>query len=639
MLKNKSLVFKMIVLISGGMSLVFLAIFALDYYYSDAILMNNIQENARNFTLRKVNQIETVLASVKKIPDNLAYFIEEIPDQQDQMIRMLQLAAARNEEIYGIGIAFEPYSFDPRKKYFAPYYAKERGKLTLDFLGSADYDYFSLDWYKKAIEANRLYWSEPYFDDTLMVTCAVPFYSDRNQPDHPLGIVYADISLEWLTGLVNSIQVLQSGDAYLVSKSGVIVAHKVKTLIGSQSIFQIAEERSDEALLEIGKQMIEGESGFVPFVSIARKMKGWLCFAPVPSTGWSLAVFFPENELYQDIRHINWIIRFLALAGLLLLITVVVLISRSVTRPLVTIAKAAAEIGRGQLDIELPGSQYKDEVGRLAAAFNHMSFSLKDYIQKLTETTAAKEKIESELKIAHDIQISMLPRIFPPFPDRREFDIYALMEPAKEVGGDFYDFFMIDDHKLGFVIGDVSGKGVPAALFMVISKTLLKTAFQNHLPPHQVLMQVNNMLYSDNDSSMFVTVLCMVLDLRTGNLQLSNAGHNPPLICSRESNFSYLTLPKGFVLGAMPDMQYKLQELTLKPNDTLFLYTDGVTEAMDVSENQFSEQRLQQSLQQWQGGDISEAVRSIRSQIADFARGAEQSDDITMLTVQFIKYS
>ncbi len=246
-----------------------------------------------------------------------------------------------------------------------------------------------------------------------------------------------------------------------------------------------------------------------------------------------------------------------------------------------------------------------------------------------------KKKIENELNVATEIQASMLPRIFPPFPDRKDFNIYASMEPAKEVGGDLYDFFLIDEGKLCFLIGDVSGKGVPASLFMAITKTLLKTEALRGHTPDEILYRVNNILYPENDASMFVTIFCVILDLKTGEMQFANGGHNPPLLCSNGGGIDFMQLPKSFVVGPMPDTEYKSQQMTLEPDDVIFLYTDGVTEAMNPKKELFAEERLKQCLSRLKGKKVKDIIDGVRTEIKDFAQGASQSDDITMLALRF----
>ncbi|MEI6631291.1 MAG: SpoIIE family protein phosphatase [bacterium] len=507
--------------------------------------------------------------------------------------------------------------------------------MKLDYFGAADYRYFYEDWYQIPKELNTPAWSEPYFDEIIMATYSVPFYENINGERRLKGIICADISLEWLERIVSSVKVLETGDAYLISRNGTIITHALKELIMNESIFSVAEARGDMGLRETGRKMIRGESGFVPFTSIARNKKCWMYYAPLPSTGWTLAVVFPEDEFLADIRRHNLVAGSLVLGGMMLLIIVIVLISRSITRPLRAMAKAAGAIGRGNLDIELPVVKSGDEIGKLAQAFAYMKVSLKDYINKLTEATAAKERIESELKIAKEIQTSMLPRIFPPFPDRQEFDTFAMMEPAKEVGGDFYDFFLINDKRLCFLMGDVSGKGVPAALFMMITKILLKNEALQNTPVNELLYRVNNILALDNNTSMFATIFCAILDTQTGEVEFANAGHNPPLIYRKGGDFEFLAVDKSFVLGPMQNTKFSLSKTRLNPGDMLFLYTDGVTEAMNPKKEFFSEARLKEALSRLKEKDITEIIRMLKRQISEFTQGEPQSDDITMLVLKY----
>jgi sigma-B regulation protein RsbU (phosphoserine phosphatase) len=268
-------------------------------------------------------------------------------------------------------------------------------------------------------------------------------------------------------------------------------------------------------------------------------------------------------------------------------------------------------------------------------AISLIQLSVKRFIENLRAETAARERIESELRIAAEIQMSMLPQKFPPFPDRKEFDIYAIMDPAKEVGGDFYDFFFVDNNKLCFVIGDVSGKGVPAALFMAICKTVLKTEAMRGLSPKEVIYHVNNILCPDNQMCMFVTVFCVILDVETGEMEFTNGGHNPPLLCSGNTCYEFVDVPKGFVIGAMENVQCENRKIQLKPGDVIFMYTDGVTEAMNPEKKLFSEPRLKESVTRLKDRDIKDLIHAMREEIRTYAQGEPQSDDITMMAVKF----
>jgi serine phosphatase RsbU (regulator of sigma subunit)/uncharacterized membrane protein len=311
---------------------------------------------------------------------------------------------------------------------------------------------------------------------------------------------------------------------------------------------------------------------------------------------------------------------------------------KMLTSPVSRLCAVAKNIGSGDFQTSeiYPVAKRNDELGELARTVQHMVESLKDYIRELQATTTARERIESELRVAADIQMSMLPRTFPPFPDRKEFDIYAMIKPAREVGGDLYDFFFVQPNKLCLIVGDVCGKGIPAALFMAITKALLKTAGMAGSSPDQMLSQTNNILNPENDTSMFVTIFCAILDTQTGELIFSNGGHPPPLLGNNKSGFQYLSVPRGFVIGPLPDMVFTCQSLVLNPGDSIFLYLDGVTEATDINNQLYAEVRLREALTKAKDAGPIGMVKAIQEYIETFVGDAPQADDITMLALRFL---
>ncbi|MGI6548555.1 MAG: PP2C family protein-serine/threonine phosphatase [Syntrophomonadales bacterium] len=257
-------------------------------------------------------------------------------------------------------------------------------------------------------------------------------------------------------------------------------------------------------------------------------------------------------------------------------------------------------------------------------------------LMKERATEAEKRQIEGELLVARDIQMSIVPRIFPPFPERSEFEVNAILEPAKEVGGDFYDFFFIDDEHLFFVIGDVSGKGVPASLFMAVTKTLFRAEVNRDTGPQDVMFRVNNALCRDNDTGMFVTVFCGILDTRTGQIQYANGGHNPPYVVRSNGRIENLSAG-GVALGVIEEVSYKLVELVLEIGEQLVMFTDGVTEAMDKKGNLFTDDRLVETLANHQETSAEETTGDVLTAVRSFAAGAAQSDDITILVLKYLK--
>jgi len=639
-MKRHGIAFKLILYIMTGITLIFALIFGYNYLYSKRILLNNVEDNARNLALATTNRIDKILHSMEVAATNLATFLQQSAyDDKQRLLDLIRSFVECNPEIYGSTIAFEPYAYDQSSLYFSPYFYKSKGETKFTYIGGEGYHYFYWTWYQIPKELNRPIWNEPYYDEgagnIIMSTFSVPLYKTVSGEKEFLGVLTADISLDWLQEIVSSIKIFESGYGFLISRNGTIVTHPFKDLIMHETIFSVAEARGDAYLREIGREMIKGKTGFVPFTSIVTEDKCWMAYCPVPSTGWSLAVIYPQDELMADVVNLNRTVFLLFLVGLFLLLGVIVFNARSITKPLRMLAKATRVISTGNLDAEFPQIKSKDEVGNLSESFVTMQDSLKRYIKDLTETTAAKERIESELKIAREIQMSIIPKIFPPFPDRPEFDIYAFIEPAKEVGGDLYDFFFIDDDHICFMIGDVSGKGVPASLFMAVTKTLFKANTDEGIKPDEILTRLNNELARDNESCMFVTIFCGILNTKTGEVLYSSAGHNPPLVLCREKGAEYLGTSGGVAVGALEGLSFKTEKLVLHPGDCLFMYTDGVTEAANLKDELFSEKRLRNDLSPLADRPIKAIVSSLMEKIEDFSQGAPQADDITMMIIKY----
>jgi sigma-B regulation protein RsbU (phosphoserine phosphatase) len=636
---KNSIVVKLVLVITLCSSLIFAVTLGYNYYRSRIMLEKELEGNARNLAMSLVNRVETVLTSVTKVTEGVARSLETGRYTEEELLSLLKATLENNPDIYGSGIAFEPFAFKASSRLYAPYYYREKGKIAFSRLEDSYkfVPYLYWDWYQIPRELNRLEWSEPYFDEGAgnipMSTCSVPFCAQNGGTKLLKGIVTADISLVSLTELVSSVKILKTGYAALLSRNGMVLAHPLKDAIMNETFFSIAEARNEPALRELGKKMVKGETGFILYKSLVG-VRSWMYYAPIRSTGWTLAVVFPESELLENVTRLTISMSLMGLAGILLLTLAVISIARSITKPLRSLAAATHVMASGNFDLEIPPVNSNDEVGVLAQDFQMMKESLKEYIKNLTETTAAKERIQSELNVATDIQASLLPRLFPAFPDRPEFDIFASMDPAKEVGGDFYDFFFIDQNNLCFLIADVAGKGVPAALYMMVAKTLLKSEGQRLGEPGQILSYVNNILAADNDSCMFATVFCAILDTRTGEVRFSNAGHNPPLIIDSDG-IRYLHLKSGFVLGPMEDTDYETERITMKPGDTLFLYTDGVNEATNFADELYGELQLLAALQNGPKGELEEIVHNIRTEVRRHANGAPQSDDVTMVAIKY----
>ncbi len=636
MLKNRGIAFKLVLFILFSEIAIFTFIFGYNYLVSRRIIEKNIEQNARNLVMATVNRIDSALRAVEKIPKNLLYILEDLPLTGVEVKDLLRTVVENNPDIYGAAIALEPYAYSKDKLCFAPYYCRSGGKLKFTYL---DCDSYTWDWYRIPKEVNHAVWSEPYYDEgagnRMMSTFSVPFYKSVKGKKRFMGVITADISLTWLKKIVSSIKIAQTGYGFLISKNGRFVTHPQTNLIMNETVFSVAKATNNINLQKIGREMTEGKSGFAPFTSMRTGKKCWIGYAPLSTSNWSLGILFPQDELMSDITDLNHAVWALSVGGFLILMVVIIIIAGSITRPLRALSKATEGIATGDLDVELPQIRSQDEVGVLAESFKQMEDSLKQYIKDLTETTAAKERIESELYVARDIQMGMLPTVPPPFPDIALFDIYATLEPAREVGGDLYNFFFMDDDHLCFAVGDVAGKGVPAALFMTVTQTLIKTKGIKGLSPGEILESVNKDLSLENPSFMFVTLFVGILHIRTGALQFSSGGHNPPYIIRADGKIEAMELTGGIPLGIVEDFSYQSKMTGLKKDDTIFLYTDGVTEAMNEKHELFSSARLEEDLLGLKDKPVEQMAGGIMESIEAFSRGTPQTDDITILLLRF----
>jgi sigma-B regulation protein RsbU (phosphoserine phosphatase) len=637
MFLNRGIAFRLTVFILACCSAIFAVTFGYNYLVSRRIIVRNIEENARSLTAVTVNKIETVLRAVEKVPQNLAYSLEDSSYRREGLMQLLRTVVENNPEIYGSTIAFEPLAFDGATPALAPYYYKNGGKLKFSDLAADAYRYSEWDWYRIPKEQQKPVWTEPYFDkgggNVVMSTYSVPFYRNQGGEKRFAGIVTADVYLSWLQDLVSSIRVGETGYGFLISRKGTIVTHPRRELIMHATLSGIAGTRGDERLREIAAAMASGKSGFVPAGSTMTGTECWIAYAPIPSAGWSLGVLFPRGELMADVASLNRTVLLIGLAGVLFLLAVIVSVSSSITKPLRKLSRTTRDIARGNLDFAVPAVPAHDEVGQLADSFVVMRDSLKKYIAELTATTAAKERMESELAIAHDIQMSLLPA---GFPRREEFELYAVLQPAREVGGDLYDFFPLDDDRLCIVIGDVSGKGVPAALFMAMTKTLIKAVARSRGQPDEVLRRVNEEIVAGNERCMFVSAWCGILDIAAGEVWYANAGHNPPLAILAGGGVEFLRGAGGAVVGVVEEERYERARLLLRPGDTLVLYTDGVTEAFNGQREQFTEERLAREASALRGERAQELAMGILLAVRSFAGAAPQSDDITVMALQYL---
>ncbi|MDR2089204.1 MAG: SpoIIE family protein phosphatase [Clostridiales Family XIII bacterium] len=518
------------------------------------------------------------------------------------------------------------------------------------------YDPTSRTWYIGAKEKGDVYWSDVFLDSSgrgLSLSCSMPFFDKRS--GELKGVAGCGAMLDSISAIIKATNVDKEGYAFLLNDKGeVLISPKLPdyTTDGGGDFSPQSLLESDEASTrDLAKRMTQGENGVKQL-----RLNGedvYVGYAPLARNNWSVGVVVAEDDVLapvnemraqilalrdtseQNMREDTMFLVILLLVCSLLAIAAAIALSlrfaNRLTDPIISLNRGVQEVSEGNLNAEI-AVKSDDEIGQLATAFNAMTLRLRDYIKHLSEVTAERERMAAEMNVAQKIQTSMLPSVFPPFPDRREFDLYAEMIPAKEVGGDFYDFFLIDENRLGVLIADVSGKSVPAALFMVIAKTLLRNHLRQGQSPEEVFFVVNNQLAENNETAMFVTSFMGVLEIDTGVFTYVNAGHVPPALRRDERGFEWLDIEPGFILGGLENIRFEAMRTRFFPGDMLFLYTDGVSEADNTAGELFGEDRVTDALNAAASAAASASgcVSTMRENVRRFANGADQSDDITM---------
>lgn len=395
--------FKLVSSIFLSISLIFIIIFLYNYNVILSIVERDIETNAENLAQNKINQVEKVLISVEQIPKNTAKLIEQIPFSEEELMKILFAMVESNPEIYGATIAFEPYMFDKSKKYFAPYVYKSFGSLKSTTLGTESYNYHNSDWYRRPKTLGQAIWSEPYYDDgggnVMMSTFSVPIYKTISEEKRVIGVITADVSLNWLDQIVSTIKVLKSGYGIIISKEGKLVTHSETDGTNPETIYELAKAKNSPQMERAANKMLKGQTGFIKISQIDRTdgKNYWVYYAPIPHNGWSLAVIYPLGELTIELDTLNSKILGLGVMGIIIVFIVIMIISKSITKPLRELAIATDHIAQDKMNISLPEVKSTDEIGHLTKSFIIMHDELK---KKMTELRQANEGLlETKTKL------------------------------------------------------------------------------------------------------------------------------------------------------------------------------------------------------------------------------------------------
>ncbi len=584
-------------------------------------------------------RVEGILNRVEVASNMTKWLVQRHPNKADSMFVYSRSMLVNNPDFYNCSIAFEPYYFKDKGRYFSAY-TKHIGDSIRTIQGGSDsYQYFFTDWYLMSTLLDKPCWTEPYMDLDVATNTSemVTSYCQtiKNEDGQKIGVINTSLSITWLSNTISATKPYPNSYSIMIGRGGTYFVHPDTTKITRQTIFTQTLEHPDTAMVALGHAMQRGEEG-MKHMNIDGK-DCYVFYKPLGNTGCSMAIVCPEKDIFGGFDRLRRSVMGIVILGLLLMLYLFIRIITRELSPLRRLAHEAETIASGQFDAELPDFERIDEIGQLSHSFAGMQQSLVKYIEELKETTAQKASIESDLRIANGIQMGMLPENFPTRGDRDDVQLYASLTPAKEVGGDLFDFYFRDD-KLFFCIGDVSGKGVPASLFMAVTRAVFRTTSAHESKPDRIIKVMNQMIADMNKTNMFVTLFVGVLDLPTGILHYSNAGHDAPLLVG--AGVGELPCDSNIPVGVMPDWDYTLQEAQIYTNTTIFLFTDGLTEATNADYKLFEMERINdvavKALAQQQQ-EPQQLISLMTEAVHEFVGDAEQSDDLTMMAIQYIK--
>jgi sigma-B regulation protein RsbU (phosphoserine phosphatase) len=631
----RGLAFKQSLMILAAITIVFGLIFGIMSYKTQNMLNKMTVENGEETSRANVNYIDKLFNASKLIGEDLSHKLTDHPmtksDMDDFLLQSLFNARNLVPQVVAVVVAYEP-GMGPENTEGEYMRLARFDHVDTKLVSGANYQ--DKEWYSSTRDGRKSRWQEPFIGEFVpepIAVYTVPlFKKDKNGEDVLVGVLAVDMSIEFLKEEIGSIPVSNSGYALVTTAKNLAVAYPKELAQGKRNRDIIVREKRGQKLIVFDRKGKDSSGLFIG--TVADGEESAIYYTTINSTNWTFMVVWPIQKYLEDQSAMRRLFLLMALGGYGIIFVIILLISFRVAKPLKELAMAARKLGRGNFDVAIPKMKGRDEVAEFAWAFSNMLTELKDNIEKQKDM----KRIERELDLARNIQLSMLPgeeRDENSDDDRHELAPFLL--PAKEVGGDFYDFFKIDNDHLCVVIGDVSGKGVAAALFMMVARIILRTMTKNLKSVVDAFNKTNYALAKRNQLNMFVTVWAGIIDLRTGHIDFASAGHNPPAIRHKDGSVEFIPSKAGLVMAAMESTVYKLQTCEMKKGDTLFLYTDGVTEATDSNNQLFNNDRLIEALKKSGNMNTADTCSFVKKEIDSFVKDAPQFDDITMLAIKF----
>ena len=621
-------------------SLVLLASLGFMFSQSKKSVRQEALNRAEQVLDNTVQRVTNVLDRVEVATDNMDWLPVRHLKTPDSMFVYSRRILENNPELNGCSISFEPYYFPGKGKYFSAYSLNQDGEILTEQEGGPHYEYFTFDWYQMAKLLDEPCWTEPYFDfnpdgfysQEMIASYCKPL---KDAQGRYIGTISVDLPLGWLSETIAAVKPDPHSYSIMIGRGGTFFVHPDSTKLFYQTIFTETLEREDPDRTALGKAMQAGEEGMKQMVIDGQNC--YVFYKPLGTTNWSMGLVCPEKDILSGYKRLQQAVLIIVVLGLLLMLDLISRVIRNELEPLSELNRQAKTIAAGHFQEELVDEGRIDEIGQLNRSFAGMQHSLINYIDELKQTTAQKASIEHELKVASDIQMAMVPRKFPAFPERNDIDLFAAMVPAKEVGGDLYDYFILDE-QLYFCIGDVSGKGIPASLLMAVTRNLFRIIAQQGHTPESIAMQINSVLSRDNEQGMFVTMFIGQIDLKDGVLRYCNCGHNPPVIVRKDGKAEFIPVKyTNRPLGVWEEGGFQGETLGCIRGELLLCYTDGLNEAENMKQELLGNDTVIRLMTECARMSAEEVIRKLELEVERHRAGAIPNDDLTLLCLRLRK--
>jgi len=623
MLKFNSIKTNLIFYLIFALIPVFAVLFYTGGNYIKDILYKNTLLNAQMLASEAARDIKDITFALSTKPKEIADLAGNNLTSIDEINKLMESYVKNNILIYGMALSYLP-KYSPNKGYYCNYYYMQNGKIKAKQLIPPLYDYTKFDWFKKPLQLKKSIWSKPYFDkgggNIWMSTYSVPIF---NRNGKVIGIATADVSIKFLTKIVKRIKILKTGGAFLFTKDGYVLAPLGNNNVMKKSIAKILSLYNKEKFRDLASTVFEKK---VSYGSVhINKARYLIYYTPIRGTGWIIGVAFPKSELFLPMQKVKLYSFLFIFVGLSLVVVLIIFISKNVTGDIEKIKAISQKIAKGNFDVAIP-EDFADESKSVADALGVMQESLKKFMKEVEE----KAKIENELKLARAIQSSFIPNEMKLKIDDIEFRGISMW--AKQVGGDFYGVNKIDENRILFYLGDVSGKGIPAALYVAILKSMIEVLAKQKGSVKNIITFLNNYLSDIVTSNAFATMFMGVIDKKQNTLEYCNAGHIPPVI-SKNRIMSTLLIKGNVPVGIFNGFDFKIDKISLNMFDSMLIYTDGVTDALNANGEELGENEVLNVVKKSMENS-SDIVLNLKSSIDSFVGKADLYDDTTILCIK-----